>query len=266
MSRSRAYGLRPALLGAIAALLMPAFALAQEEPVRLDIGISTNVIPITSDFAGEDITVFGAIEGAEPDLLRSGYYDIVVTLEGPSYESIVRRKERIFGIWINRHSMRFEPAPVSYSLSSTLPVDMIANSIDLSDLGIGVTNIRLTPIGAVGDGSTIPEFRDAIMRLRSASGLYESDPIGVEFVSSSLFRATLRLPANVPVGRHRLRAFLFQGGDFVMERDLTLNVVKTGVEQFVFDYAHKHAFLYGLFAVVLAMVTGWLGSVMFRKD
>jgi uncharacterized protein (TIGR02186 family) len=265
MTGSFDQGLRLTLVTLLLALFAPA-AQAQKESVRLDIGISTNVIPITSDFAGEDITVFGAIEGAVPDLLRSGFYDVVVTLEGPSYESIVRKKERVFGIWINRHSMRFEPAPVSYSLSSTLPINMITDPIELSDLGVGVDNIRLTPTGAVGDGSTISEFRDALMRLRRASGLYESDPIGVEYVSSSLFRATLRLPANVPIGKHKLRAFLFQGGEFVMDRELTLSVVKTGLEQFVFDYAHKQAFLYGIFAVVLAMVTGWLGSVMFRKD
>ncbi|GKX35320.1 MAG: membrane protein [Rhizobiaceae bacterium MnEN-MB40S] len=250
----------------IAAGLLASPASAQSRTPRLDIGISTNVIPITSDFAGEDLTVFGAIDGADPELLRADFYDVVVTLEGPSLESVVRKKARVFGIWINRSSMRFEPAPVSYSLSSTLPVELIADSIELSDLGIGVQNIRLTPTGAIGDGSATPEFRNALLRLRTADGLYQRDPIGVEYVSSSLFRATLRLPANVPVGEHKLRAFLFQGGKFVMERELPLSVVKTGVEQFIFEYAHQHSLIYGLFAVLLAMITGWLGSVLFRKD
>jgi len=262
--------MRPVLSAIIAVILaiglLGQAAMAQTRKPRLDIGISTNVIPITSDFAGEDLTVFGAIEGADPELLRADFYDVVVTLEGPALESVVRKKARVFGIWINRSSMRFEPAPVSYSLSSTLPIELIADSIELSDLGIGVQNIRLTPTGAVGDGSTIPEFRNALLRLRTADDLYQRDPIGVEYVSSSLFRATLRLPANVPVGDHKLRAFLFQGGDFVMERELPLSVVKTGVEQFIFDYAHQHSLIYGICAVLLAMFTGWLGSVLFRKD
>ena len=239
---------------------------ARADNERLDIGISTNEIAITSDFAGADLTVFGALDNADPLLLKLGQYDIIVALEGPARETIVRKKDRVFGIWINRYSMSFEPTPASYSLSSTLPVDRIAPQIELSGRTIGVEHILLTPTGNVGDGSRVPEFREALVRLRIEDGIYQSEPVGVEFVSSSLFRATLRLPANIPVGEHKLRAFLFKSNEFVMERDLRLRVVKTGIEQFVYELAHQQAFLYGVLAVVLAMVTGWLGSVVFRKD
>ncbi|MGO4839943.1 TIGR02186 family protein [Rhizobiaceae sp. 2RAB30] len=30
--------------------------------------------------------------------------------------------------------------------------------------------------------------------------------------------------------------------------------------------ANDYGFLYGLFAVALAMVTGWLGRIIFKKD
>ena len=63
-----------------------------------------------------------------------------------------------------------------------------------------------------------------------------------------------------------MRAFLFKNNEYVMERQLALRVVKTGAEQFIFELAHKHAFLYGVIAVALAMFTGWLASVMFRRD
>jgi uncharacterized protein (TIGR02186 family) len=247
-------------------LILAACLSARADNERLDIGISTNEIAITSDFAGADLIVFGALDNADPLLLQLGQYDIIVALEGPARETIVRRKERVFGVWINRYAMRFEPAPASYSLSSTLPVERIASQLELSGRNIGINQILLTPAGNVGDGSRVPEFRDSLLRLRVEDGIYQREPLGVEFVSSSLFRATLRLPANIPVGDHKLRAFLFKSNEFVMERDLRLRVVKTGIEQFVFELAHQQAFLYGVLAVVLAMVTGWLGSVVFRKD
>jgi uncharacterized protein (TIGR02186 family) len=50
---------------------------------RIDIGISTNEIAIASDFSGADITVFGAIDGADELLLSTFAYDVVVALEGP---------------------------------------------------------------------------------------------------------------------------------------------------------------------------------------
>ena len=250
----------------LATLLLAALARPAGAEESLDIGISTDEIAITADFAGADLIVFGALDNADAYLLELGRYDIVVALEGPAHETIVRKKDRVFGIWVNRFSMRFEPAPESYSISSTLPVDRITEQIELSGRAIGIEHIHLQPSGDVGDGSLVPEFRDALLRLRVDDGLYQSEPVGVEFVSSSLFRATIRLPANVPVGQHRLRAFLFKNNEFVMERQLTLRVVKTGIEQFIFELAHEQAFVYGLLAVLLAMVTGWLGSVLFRQD
>ncbi len=262
MKLSRAFLI--AFMSTCLMMIMAQQGRAQEE--QLDIGISTNEIAITSDFAGADLTVFGALDNADRFLLQIGQYDIIVALEGPAKRTVVRRKERFFGIWINRHSMTFEPAPASYSISSTIPIDRIAKQIDLSGRTIGIEHIHLTPSGRVGDGTLVPEFKEALLRLRVDDGLYQSEPVGVEFVSSSLFRATLRLPASIPVGRHKLRAFLFKNNEFVMERELPLRVVKTGIEQFIFELAHQHAFLYGVLAVVLAMLTGWTASVMFRRD
>lgn len=252
------------LLTAVIALMWSGNIEAADE--QLDIGISTNEIAITSDFAGADLTVFGALDNADQFLLQIGQYDVIVALEGPERKTIVRKKDRFFGIWINRYSMDFQPAPASYSISSTVPIDRIAKQIDLSGRTIGIEHIHLNASGSVGDGTRVAEFRNALLRLRVSSGLYQSEPVGVEFVSSSLFRATLRLPANIPVGRHKLRAFLFKNNEYVMERQLALRVVKTGAEQFIFELAHKQSFLYGVLAVALAMFTGWLASVMFRRD
>ncbi len=83
---------------------------------------------------------------------------------------------------------------------------------------------------------------------------------------TGLFWATLRLPANVPNGVHTARAYLFKSGEFIMEREVPLRVVKTGIEQLIYTAAYENALLYGLFAVAVAMFTGWLGSVIFRKN
>lgn len=256
-----------ALLAVFCMLVPAASAQTSENPEeRLDIGVSTDEIAISSDFSGTDITVFGALDAADPYHLELGEYDIVVALVGPRRDTTVRRKERVLGIWINRRSMRFEPVAASYSLSSTRPVGLIAEDILLDRYEIGTENIRLVPTGSIGDGSAIAEFRQALRRLKQGNGLYEADPHGVDFVSSSLFRATIHIPANVPLGEHTIRAYLFKSGEFIMEREVPLRVVKTGIEQLIYTAAYENALLYGLFAVAVAMFTGWLGSVIFRKN
>lgn len=255
-----------ASLPAVAQLADPTVTIDEKFSERIDIGISTNEIAITSDFSGADITVFGAVDGADELLLATFAYDIVVALEGPRISSTVRRKERVAGIWINRHSIRFEPIPASYSMSSTRPLPDIANLMELSSRDIGIDNIRLVPTGGVGDGSRLTEFRDALRRIKQTSGLYQRAPTGVQFISKALFRASVRLPASIPVGQHKVRAVLYKNNQFVMEKVIPLRVVKTGLEQFIYNFAHAYSLAYGIVAVLLAIVTGWLGSVIFRKD
>ena len=254
-----------------AGLLLPGAALALEDtrpehPEKLEIGISTDEIAISSDFRGADLTIFGAIEGYDSELLMQGKYDIVVALEGPKDDATVRKKERIFGIWVNRRSMTFELVPESYSLSSTRDVETIATPAELNGVGVGIDHIRLTPTGYFGDGSNLTEFRDAFKRLKASGNFYQRDPGGVQFISASLFKATVRLPASVPNGTHMVRAHLFRDGVFIAEKALPLRVMKTGIEQMISSAAYDNAFAYGAFSVLLAVVTGWIASIVFRKD
>ncbi|KAA0699435.1 TIGR02186 family protein [Neorhizobium sp. P12A] len=268
--------MRPVLV-ALALLIAPIAVQAQvllDQPSTstssredMEIGTSTSEIAITSDFTGADLTIFGALSNTDQLLLAIGQYDIVVVLEGPRENATVRRKERVFGIWVNTRSMTFERVPEAYSLSSTRAIDSITTPLSLNDHGIGMDHIPLTPIGFVSNNaSDLTEFRDAFRRLQEAGGLYVRDPAGVRFVSSSLFRATLRLPADVPNGVHTVHAYLFKSGKFVVERTLPLRVIKTGIEQTITDAAHERPITYGCFAVLLAVITGWTASFVFRKN
>jgi uncharacterized protein (TIGR02186 family) len=266
-----------AIMCLLASLFAPPAARAQvllDQPTTsttsredIEIGTSTSEIAITSDFAGADLTIFGALSNTDQLLLAIGQYDIVVVLEGPRENATVRKKERVFGIWVNTRSMTFERVPEAYSLSSTRGLDDITTPLALNDHGIGMEHIPLTPIGFVtNNASDLTEFRDAFRRLQTAQGLYVRDPAGVRFVSSSLFRATLRLPADVPNGVHTVHAYLFKSGKFITEKTLPLRVIKTGIEQMITDAAHDRPIAYGCFAVLLAVITGWTASFVFRKS
>lgn len=244
-------------------------AFAQQASPRpstnIEIGISTDEIAVKSNFSGAEITVFGAVTHADPAALAEGRYDVVVTLEGPKLETTVRKKQRVFGIWVNRHSVNLRPIPTSYSLSSTRPLDGITSDQVLRRLQLGAHDLRMLPSSATGDDIDLDRFRQALLRIKEQSGLYRSDDHGVRFGNSTLFQASIRLPANIPVGTHTVHGYLFRNGVFVASQKLSLHVVKTGIEQTMNGFAANHAFFYGLFAVLLAAGTGWLGSYLFSR-
>lgn len=235
-------------------------------PEGIEIGMSTNEIAIASDFAGTDLTVFGTLTNTDGFLQQIGQYDIIVTLEGPRINASVRRKSRVFGIWINADQMIFSDVPQSYTMTSTRVIKEIAPQQELASLNIGIENVRLFPANFIGDISALTDFREAFRRQMAVSGLYQSNPGDIRFVSPSLFRATLKLPADVPNGVHTVHAYLFKSGEFLKEAKLPLRVVKTGIEQSLTNAAYETPFYYGLSAVLLALSIGWAASVIFRKD
>ena len=262
------------VLALLLALTLPSLAAAQMLPGQstqaeregLEIGTSTSEIAITSDFRGADLTIFGALTNTDNLLLAIGQYDVIVVLEGPREDATVRKKERVFGIWINTSSMTFADVPHSYSMSSSRSIDDITTPLDLTGEGIGIDHIPLRPIDFAGNFNSLNEFRTAFRRLQQGGGLYERDPSGVRFVSSNLFKASLRLPANIPNGVHTVRAYLFKSGEFVTQKSQPLRVIKTGIEQTITDAAHEQPILYGCLSVLLAVLTGWGASLIFRKD
>jgi uncharacterized protein (TIGR02186 family) len=63
-----------------------------------------------------------------------------------------------------------------------------------------------------------------------------------------------------------VHAYLFKSGEFIAEKELPLRVIKTGLEEAITEAAHEQPLAYGAFAVVLALITGWAASLIFRKD
>ena len=232
-----------------------------------EIGLSTEQIVIASNFSGARLVVFGALDNADGRILRQGGYDIVVVLEGPKTPLVVREKERVLGLWINRGSEQFNSAPASYTLAATRRLTDIAPQKILDQLSIGIESLR-TDLGldAVTVAPNRDEYATALRRIRVDRGLYQQSFGTVEFVSPTLFRADLALPADLPVGLHTARAFLFRNGVFLRERDVSLRVVKSGFETTVSNLAKRYGFLYGVFAVLLAIVTGWFGRLVFKRD
>ena len=233
---------------------------------NIQIGLSTNNISITAGFSGADLTIFGSLEDADPQVARQGRYDVIVVLEGPSQPVVVRRKDRVLGIWMNLESETFDDVPVSYSLATTRPLQDITEPTSYKQLSLGANNIYLQPADPGASAETIQEFTKALRQRKTATGLYSENVGGVQFLSQNLFRATVRLAPDVQIGTHRARAFLFKNGLFIKENSAQLEIRKSGFEQMVFRLAHNHSVFYGSFAIALAMVTGWLGRVIFRKD
>lgn len=244
--------MRRALLALLLLMALPAQA---EDLVS---GISQDIIQITSNYTGTQIVVFGAIERAQNAQGR----DVVVVVRGPDEPMTVRRRDRVAGVWVNRDAAHFEGLPAYYYLASSQPVSRIASHDTLARYGIGLQQLKPAAIGSHHD----PEpFRQAVIRHLEKSGLYAESPGSIDFYSETLFSTRVPVPAGVTRGQYNVEVYLFRGGQMISAQSTPLFVDASGLERRLFNAAHDAPFTYGLACVLMAMLLGWISSVLLQR-
>lgn len=236
------------------------------ESVEAD--ISTRAVSITSNFSGTEIVIFGAVEESRQESAEAGIYDIIVVVEGTHEPLIVRRKSNVAGLWINTEGLEFPSVPSYYAIASTRPIEEITDPQVLREEKIGLIH---APMAFKNNTQKLSEdqiarFREAIIRIKRDDGLFQRKPYGVAFIGSSLFRTTIDLPANVPIGPLRTKVYLFRGGELLANYEAQVTLQRAGLEEFLHSFAFESPLLYGLMSVAIAVIAGLAASIFFRRQ
>ncbi|HVZ05679.1 TIGR02186 family protein [Hyphomicrobium sp.] len=257
------------------ALFVPLFcfagtAIAADAKESVEADASTRQVAITSSFTGTEILVFGAVENSVQPSAGAGTYDVVVVAEGTPAPVVVRRKSRVGGLWINTASMRFASLPSYYAIASTRPIDEIADAAVLDANAIGFEHVRMVPASTGGtaptDADEVAGFKKALIRLKEKERLFIKSDFGVAFIGRSLFRATVALPPNVPVGPLAARIYLFRDGKLLGQYKSKVTLEREGVERYIHDAAQTRPLLYGLVTVFLAITAGLAAAFAFPRS
>lgn len=265
----------PAILAAVLACLAPLAAAAQSRvplpPLeRIEVDVSSRAVEVTSSFNGTEIVVFGSVENSRQPSPEAGYYDVIVVLEGMHAPIVARKKSNVGGVWVNTSAVRFASLPIYYAIASTRPIDEIADTDVLDSNEIGFSHVPMqvsskSPMSGVAE-SELKDYREAVVRLKRKEGLYVANDYAVAFIGRSLFRATIELPANIPVGPVTARVYLVRSGEVLSQATATVALSRGGFELLMYNFAHQRPLLYGLFCVGLAVGAGLLASTLFKKS
>lgn len=228
-------------------------ARAQDQPLVVD--LSDRLVAITTGFTGSRVLLFGA---------TGGEGDVVVLVRGPAENTVVRRKSRVAGVWVNTDAVTFANVPGFYHIASNRPVAEIVRDSERRRLQIGLDQLRLEPIEPL-DEAEQTAFAAALVRNKQRLGLYATVPGEVAYLGNRLFSTPLVLPANVPTGLYTVEVFFVRNGRVVGAVSTPLSISKIGIEARTFRFAHQQAPYYGLIAIVIALVAGWFAGFVFRK-
>lgn len=249
-------------------IVLAALILVAASPVaaaRLISGVSTGSVQITSSFDGERLTFFGSIapDAGSSERYVEGPFHVVVVVLGPRQDRVIRKKTNNFGVWFNTEQVEFAGFPSYFHVLSS------GKLRDITDINTLTTNFILPESHAIspnpaGWWQTL-NFGRELIRLMSEEGLFGVQENGVLFLSENFYSAQLTLPSNAPPGPYIAQTYVFQNGEILARKSEGFAVRKIGFERFLAQSASQSPLLYGLACVALALFTGWLGGVLFRR-
>ncbi|PXA97553.1 hypothetical protein DMC47_13440 [Nostoc sp. 3335mG] len=232
---------------------------------RLISGISNDSIEITSSFAGERLTFYGTIapEAGSSERVLDGPFDVVVVVLGPTQDRVAREKTHNFGIWINTEQVEFKRFPSYFHVLSSRRLLEIAD-INLLNANLILPEAHAMVPNIAGFMKTLIFGRELI-RLMSQENLFGVQENGVQFLSDTFYSAQLTLPSSAPPGPYIAQTYVFQNGAIIARKSEGFAVRKIDFERFLALSATQYPLLYGIACVLLALFTGWLGGVIFRR-
>jgi len=233
--------------------------------------LSQNRVALTASFSGSEILIFGAIRRTAEDLLAevaaeaAGGVDYggIMFIEGPRQPIAVWRKDRRAGIWMNVDSVTMGSVPSFYAVATSGPLHEILSPE--ADAAYRISARQAIRAEQVGDGS--PQallFAEALLRIRERSAHYMALDRFVHLDRDILFRANVRLPANLTEGAYTTRMYLVQDGEVVNQFRTAIFVRKDGLERWLHELAYEQPLLYGILALAIAIIAGWGASALFR--
>ena len=238
--------------------LIPNYMLAN----TLVADLSTNSININAGFNGAELLLFGAVEGTEDD-------ELIVTVEGPKTDVTVYKKEYVSGIWINRQNATFLDVPSFYYIAVSNPAMKMENFKILVREGIGGSNLDLKIKTENSNPGNFEDWRNSLTRRMLNNGMWVSttglQAKPIEIIKSKLFRAPVTLPASVLPGDYKVTVYQLRKGEIRAKEETMMIVKKTGLGASIYNFAHDYSALYGIFAIIMAIIAGYTAALSFRK-
>lgn len=232
----------------------------QRDPILVP-EVSQHEIRVRQGFTGTQLLLYGAILDPQGRRARQ-QYDIVVVLKGPTEPILVREKAKKLGVWVNAQSTAFRSAPSFFAVASSRPIDQIVDERTAAIYELGLGFLQLSPTGAI-DPDEQTRFTKGLVDLRQREDLYKESGHGVTISDGVLYQARIAVPSNVVTGRYTAETFAIADGQVIASAIAEVQVEKQGFEKFIAEQADGSSFLYGLFAVFLSLLMGWLAGRVF---
>ena len=218
-------------------------------------GFLDNNINIDVGFTGKKLSYFGAID-------IQG--DLVIIVTGPRKKIKVFKKEKKIWFWLNSSSRIFADVPSYYFVATSRPLNQMKNDSFLKINQIGLENLRFEGAEEIEEIERA-KWRNGIIDSMKKMGNYFSKNGNIDIIDEHLFKTEISFPSDIAEGVYIVDSLLLKNDSVIGSNRSFINVSKSGLGEKVYLFATEKGLLYGIFAVIAAMLFGFSVNEAIRK-
>jgi hypothetical protein len=241
------------VLGCTGLGVAPAGFARADAPAALT--VSPAVLKVDTFFPGGQVTIAGEIPASE---------EVVVEIIGSQVKSLFDLKGRIGPFWMTREKVDLENAPQLYILFLPSGPHWVQKA---AALNLGIDHLRQQILISRSEAASDDIFR-MFVNLKRSEKLYSEVPGAVSYSAGEngrrQFTATCRLPSSIAAGKYTVTATPIANGAPGAQLSRDLKVQEVGFVKMVDELASKRRLIYGVTAVLVALLAGALMGLIFK--
>ncbi len=228
------------------------------QAMALTCKVTPGTIPISLGYHGTKVTISG--DGLDAN-------DLIIQIHSPPGEEHLKYKGKAGGIfWMKLGTMTFENVPGVYLVYSTQDTHKLLSPETCEELSIGFDALKKKAV-IKSDLKDLDrdrwlkeymKFKEEEHVYLEKTGVIKIDP------ASHAYTAEIDWPFEAPPGEYNVEVFAIQNGKVVDKAEAKLKDMRVGVEELLSHMAFEKPALYGIIALVVAIVAGFGVGMVFK--
>ena len=245
------------LIVTICVSLMVPLGTATAGPVLESLSVTPETVAVDTFFSGGKLSISGDIPSAD---------DVIIEVAGKDSKNLFDLKGKMGPFWMTRGKVHIDHVPGLYFLLLPKGRDWEKK---IEDLGIGFNSLKLR-MATTGSPDVPPEIFKMFIKLKKSQTLYGELKDAVVYVPGSgdkkHFTAVLNLPSSIGEGDYTIRAATIINNKVGTVATRKFLVEEVGFIKLVNHMASEHRVLYGVSAVIVALLAGLIMGIVFKQS
>ena len=219
--------------------------------------ISENNIKIETNFIGKEVIIFGILNDDQ---------ETIMTIKGPEKNAVIQKKERILGFWFNTKKITYNQIPSIFFIASSNEIEDIlpTSTIIKEELSFDYLLENKTSQRNFISDISLDTWKSNFVRIKKNKNLFKEYKI--ENIDNKLFQTRIFFPAKSIPGEYKVNVYQIKNNLILNKKEKVITLKKSGIGNQIYNFAHKNAAAYGLFAIIFAVLSGFLAATLFRRS